>query len=174
MRPLSWCVSGDFLHFYQDTDAASFQIESRSGEIYGLQIQVSFTILAHIAAVGTLSKWINPPIFYLNSFSKHIQTCFCFIWMPKQPSVDLNTHQYFLKYRSCIAHRHLLPFKILISKYIGKLFFLNLLPAFTSTAISMSKNTFAFRATSKIMSLNSAVSSVSKCSLPTFQEQLKM
>lgn len=32
----------------------------------------------------------------LNSFSRHIQTCFCFIWMPKQPSIDLNTHKYFL------------------------------------------------------------------------------
>lgn len=34
------CVAGNFLHIYQDPDAAALQTESRSGEIHRLQIQV--------------------------------------------------------------------------------------------------------------------------------------
>lgn len=34
------CVAGHFLHIHQDPDAAAVQAESRSGEIYRLQIQV--------------------------------------------------------------------------------------------------------------------------------------
>lgn len=40
---LPWmCVADHFLHIHQDSDAAAVQAESRSGEIYRLQIQVVF------------------------------------------------------------------------------------------------------------------------------------